>query len=134
MSRSFKRSMFAFDDYNDEIHEQVAHDIYNNPEIASNIEPIDMIKIIEFGPFKTYPIMLHGNCVIIKYNNENCIIGYDENEGIYKLFAIDPIYDIFLQKYGLNNITCLNILDTIYDIIEIKSPLPLNEFKLIIIR
>ena len=119
---------YTFGYYNDEIHNQIINDIYSDPQLIFHITPIDLFKTIRFLPVKTTPIILHANCVFIKYYDQFCIIGFDETEVKYKPYAIDKIYDIFMEKLPFDNVSYLNILDATYTSTE------LNGFNLIIIH
>lgn len=143
MSHSSKQSTttinYKFDDYNDEIHEQIVNDIYSDPQLLFHIPPIELFKTVRFIPNIIKPIILQGNCVLIKYYNQFCIIGYDEIEQKYKPFAIDKIYDLFMENFMEKycnpwnnydyNITYLNILDAGYTTIELN-----DKFKITIIH
>lgn len=130
---------FNIDNYNDEIHDEIINDIYNDSQLIFHIPPIDLFKNIRFIPSIINPIILQTNCVLIKYYNEYCIVGYDENECKYKPFAIDKIYDLFMenfmQKYCEHwdnydfNITHNDILYASYITIELN-----DKFKLTIIH
>lgn len=108
---------YIFDEFNDNIFEEIKLSIYNNPTAVYYISPKSLANLMEI----TYKrIKLLKSICIIKYYNELRIVGYNNNKAEYNLYTLPDNFEHIMEKIGIKfeNINYLNIPNSHLEIID----------------
>jgi hypothetical protein len=108
---------YIFDDFDENIFNDIKLSIYNNPTAVYYISPKSLADLMEI----TYKrIKLLKSICIVKYYNELKIVGYDNQKAEYNLYTLPDNFEHIMNKIGISfeNITYLTIQDSIFEIID----------------
>jgi hypothetical protein len=108
---------YIFDDFDENIFNDIKLSIYNNPTAVYYISPKSLADLMEI----TYKrIKLLKSICIVKYYNELKILGYDNQKAEYNLYTLPDNFEHIMNKIGISfeNITYLTIQDSIFEIID----------------
>lgn len=108
---------YIFDEFNENIFEEIKLSIYNNPTAVYYISPKSLADLMEI----TYKrIKLLNSICIVKYYNELRIVGYDNDKAEYNLYTLPDNFEHIMQKIGITfeNINYLTIQNSIFEVID----------------
>ena len=117
---------FTFDEFNENIFEDIKLSIYNNPTAVYYISPKSLSDLMEIT-FKR--IKLLKSICIVKYYDELRIVGYerssqltayDNDKAEYNLYTLPDNFEHIMNKIGITfeNTNYLNIKQTQFDVID----------------
>lgn len=110
---------YIFDNFDENIFEDIKLSIYNNPTQVLYISPKSLSNLMEIT-FKR--IKLLNSICVIKYYDELRIIGKTQfsDSTMYNLYILPDNFEHILNKIGITfeNINYLNIKNTHFDTID----------------